>query len=220
MNVESILRALAAGAPIAADGLLQTCRAAAFGADLYGAEAIVEAFRRQPIDGEAVFVSSPGHAALLWADRVLIADIAGEHVARLWRLGPGSPVEREPAVSVPFDADLSQMPASVAFAASDHPALAPRDVDAVLASGTALAAEWRDADNQPAARIRPFCIRAFSADETVVALFAVHVVDGTGARHAGFVHAAAVVGAEAITVIRDGAGEMARRLAPWQPRIG
>lgn len=219
MSVENTLRALAAGTPIATDVLLQTCRAAAFGTDHYGVEAIVEAFRRQPIEGEARFVACAGHAALLWADRALVADLAGAHVTRLWRLGPDAPVGREPAISVPFDADLSQMPATVAFAASDHPALARQDVDTILAAGAALAGEWSDADGDPAARARPFCIRAFSADETVVALFAVHVIDGTGARHAGFVHAATVGNTAGMTVIRDGAGEAARRAMPWRPRV-
>lgn len=220
MNAENILRAIAAGTPIAADALLQTCRATAFGSDFYGAEAIIEAFRRQPVESEARFVGCPGHAALLWADRALIADLAGAHVARLWRLGPDAPVEREPAISVPFDADLSQMPAAVAFAASDHPALAPHDIDAILAAGAALADEWRNVDGEPAAHARPFCIRAFSDGNAFVALFAVHVVDGAGTRHAGFVHAAAIGGADGTAIIRDEAGEAARHAMPWRPRIG
>lgn len=221
MSAETILRALAAGAPIAADALLPTCRAAAFGADLYGGEAIVEAFRSQPIVGEARFTAAPGHAALIGTDHALIADVAeGGHIARMWRLGPDTPIVREHAVSVAFDVDMTQMPSAVRFAASDHPALAPDDAERVVAAGLLLADDWHDADDHPSARARAFCVRAFTAGETVVALFAVHVMNGRGERRAGFVNAMTVTERGKTLAIRDWASDAAMRTTPWRPRIG
>lgn len=219
MTALATLRALAAGEPVANGALLQTCRLAAGGSEFYGEEEILARFRSAPtLTDEPLSLASASHAALFWPGTALFADLAGEHIARLWLLGPGAPAARETSVAVPFDPDMAQSPGDLAFAASDHPGLSPGDVGRVMQAGRDLATDWRDASDQPGLRARAFAIRAFSEGSTCAALFAVHVLSGDAVRRAGFVHAAVMLGGSGLTV-QDSAGESALD-AEWRPRIG
>lgn len=216
MSTETNLCALASGVPFAGDFLLQTCRASAFGTELYGIDAITQSFRSDPIEAEPRYVETAGHAALLWDDRALVADMAGGHVARLWRLGDDPVLPREPALSVPFDVDLAQAGAGVAFAASDHPRLDAAHAGILLEAGQAVSRRWRASDGMAPLHARPICLRAFSAGNTVIALFAVHV---RAKSHAGFVHAVTASERGSVNVIADTSGQSALNKAAWQPRI-
>ncbi|MFN3817584.1 hypothetical protein [Blastomonas sp.] len=216
MSTETNLRALASGGAFAGDFLLQTCRASAFGTELYGIDAITQAFRSFPIATEPRYVETAGHAALLWDDRALVADLAGGHVARLWRLGDDPVLPREPELSVPFDVDLAQAGAGVAFAASDHPRLDAAHAGILLEAGQTVSRSCRASDGMAPLHARPICLRAFSAGNTVIALFAVHV---RAAIHAGFVNAVTASDAGGLTIIPDASGQSALAKAAWQPRI-
>lgn len=220
MSVIEALRVLAAGNPVPGGTLLQTCRLSALGADFYGEEDVIELFRRAPLGSDPPeAVSAAGHAALLWPDKALVADISGQHVARLWRLGPGEPALREPALAVPFDPDMAENPQAVQFEPGDHPSLDTPFAEAVRNAGERLSREWTLPDGTPPSRARPFAIRAFSDADRTVALFAVHVLGGRGERHAGFVHASAHIRDGETALVLDLSGAHALIAAPWLPSI-
>lgn len=221
MSVIEALGAIAGGAAAPRGILLQTCRLSALGAEHYGENDIAELFRRSPQSTQAAdTVRTTRHAALIWPDMALIADLSGEHIARLWRLGPGEPVDSEPAAAVPFDPDMAQRPDEVLFDPALHPDLDRAAAGAVRVAGERLSREWTTPDGAPAARARPFVIRAFSQGERTVSLFAVHVLAGSAQRHAGFVHAAAIIAGDETRFIRDGAADAALPTIPWRPCIG
>lgn len=217
MTAENLLRALAAGENVPSGAVLQTARMSALGREVYGEEEIIEDLRRHPLGEDGKFISCDAHAVLYWADRALFADLSGAHIMRLWRLGPGMPVEREPAVSVPFDSDMTQARGDVIFQASDHLSLAESDILRVVSAGRDLAQNWKT-ENAPALRARAFCIRAFSTKDAVVALFSVHSLTGNRERTVRFVPALIVSGANE-TVVRDLAEEAGAGARVWQPRV-
>ena len=221
MNAEATLRALAAGkSPPQSGALLQPCRLAAFGAETYGEEAIIESFRRAPLDEREPQSRSitADHAALVWDDKALIADLADGYVARLWRLGPGTPLARECAVSVPFDPVLAQSRDLTGFRASDHPGLDPKHHDRVEQAARDMARSWLVADGGPPLRASPFVIRAFSCRDQAVALVAVHLLCQRRPPLAGFVHGLIIAEAGSARCVRDQAGEAALQAAHWLPR--
>ncbi|WP_426169614.1 hypothetical protein [Sandarakinorhabdus sp. DWP1-3-1] len=201
------LRALAAGQ--AADGLLHMCRLAAFGVELYGVPAILEGFRAAPLQlaADCDGIELPGHLAIVDGDRALIADVGEGGIARMWRLGPGLPGAAEPRIDVAFDPALTQAGSGLAFAASDHPALAPAGVARVLAIGDGIPQAFPDG------RSHVFVVRAFGDDAHGAALFAVHRLGPGPVRSAGFVHVAALWRDGDVRIVRDAAGEAAIAVA-------
>jgi hypothetical protein len=214
MSAVETLRALAAGArPVS--GLLHTARLEAFGVEAYGEEAILESLRRKPMQASAgaTVIKAPGHLAICDKDTALFADLYGENIARIWRLGDGRPVAAEPGVSVAFDPDLSQVRGDVFFNRSDHPELAEDCVDAAMASG------HRVLIDVAAYRARAFAIRAFGTARSFAVLFAVYRLSGDGMRTSGFSMAAAVGDLNGVRCITDAVGQAAVEVRPWTPRI-
>ena len=211
MSLRERLEALARGD--AAGGLLlNTCRVEWAGAEAYGEEAIAELFRNEPMafgDG-AVFVRTATGAALVDADQALVADLYGEHVGRLWRIGAGGAPEAEPAVAVAFDPDLRQHRGDVYVRREDHPELAPDDLDRITKAGQRLVAAI---EGEPLHRARAFVVRAFSADGAA-ALYAVHRLSGGATRQAGFGYAVAAWAGDRAALLHD-----QRRPLPWTPRL-
>lgn len=206
--------------------LLPPCRLEAFGVEAYGEEAIVQSFRSAPLEisASAEVIVAEGHIALFEGEHALVADLHGEDIARIWRLGPGKPAIGEPAIGVPFDPDLWQSRREVALRREDHPALSEDGAAAVEAIGRDLARKWQAGGGPGDYRVRPFLLRAFSADERGAALFAVYRLGPLAQRSAGFSLAAAsfqVAGGKlsGYIVIRDQAGETAVHEALWRPRV-
>lgn len=213
--VETLTQLRAGQRPMS--GLLHNCRLHAFGSEAYGEEAIVERFRSMPYavtDGDPVVMTAPGHLALFAGAGAMIADLAGENIMRLWRVGPGEPVLPEAGVSVPLDPDLTQSRGDVFFTASDHPALAANAAARVEEIGRALALD----DN--GYRARAFATRAFGTRQEGAALFALYRLGDAKIRSAGFVHVAARWSGSDVVTVRDTAGEAANEATPWTPRIG
>lgn len=231
------MSALAALTKIAAgerpDGeLLPPCRLEAFGIEVYGEEAIVHSFRSAPLEisSSADVVLADGHIAIFDGEHALFADLYGEDIARIWRLGPGQPGLGEPAIGVPFDPDLWQARRDVALRREDHPALSANGAVAVEVIGRNLASNWQSGNGSGNYRVRPFLLRAFNATSTIsggergAALFAIYRLGPLATRSAGFSFAAVnfqVVGGtlSGYTVTRDLAGETAVHEALWQPRV-
>lgn len=206
--------------------LLPPCRLEAFGVEVYGEEAIVQSFRSAPfeISASAEIIAAEGHIAVFEGEHALFADLHGEDIARIWRLGPGEPATGEPAIGVPFDPDLWQSRREVALRREDHPALSKNGATAVEAIGRDLARKWQSGGGPGDYRVRPFLLRAFSAGERGAALFAVYRLGPLAQRSAGFSLAAAtfqVAGGKlsGYTLIPDQAGETAVHGAVWRPRV-
>lgn len=216
MSAVETLRVLAAGG-CPASGLLHTARLEAFGAEVYGEEAVVESFRRKPFELSvtATIVKAPGHVAIFDGDTALIADLSEENIARIWRLGTGDAVAGERGVSVAFDPDLAQARGAVFESATDHPALAAEAVECLLLAGRAVVR-----DNPDTYRTRAFALRAFGAINGGAALFAVYCLAGDPKRSSGFALAAARWTSDGIQIIRDRAGESALTERAWTPRVG
>jgi hypothetical protein len=214
MSAAETLRTLAAGVR-PASGLLHTARLEAFGVEAYGDEAILESFRREPFafSKNANVIQALGHIAICDESIALFADLYGDNIARIWRLGDGQAAVCEPGVSVAFDPDLAQARSEVFFKASDHPLLAPECVDAVIASGQ------RVLSTIPAYRARAFAIRAFGTPPSFAALFAVYRLSGDGVRTSGFSMAAAIGDTHEIRCVADVVGQIAVEARPWTPRI-
>ena len=224
MSALIALRRIAAGERPHGE-LLPPCRLEAFGLVGYGEEAIVQSFRSAPLEisSSAEVVLAEGHIAVFDGEHALFADLYGEDIARIWRLGPGQPTMGEPAIGVPFDPDLWQSRRDVALRREDHPALSEDGAAAAEAIGRDLARKWQSGGDPCDYRVRPFLLRAFSAGERGAALFAIYRLGPLAQRSAGFSLAAAsfqVVGGKlsGYTVIRDQAGETAVHEALWRPR--
>ncbi len=225
MSALKALRKIAAGQR--PDGeLLPPCRLEAFGVECYGEEAIVQSFRSAPLDvpTSAQVIAAEGHIAIFDGEHALFADLYGEDIARIWRLGPGQPAVAEPAIGVPFDPDLWQSRRDVALRAEDHPALSQAGAGAVDEIGRDLSRKWEPGSGAGSYRVRPFLLRAFSDGERGAALFAIYQLGPLAQRSAGFSLAAAsfqLAGGKlaAYTLTRDQAGEAAVQQAPWQPRV-
>lgn len=225
MSALNALSRLAAGARPNGE-VLPACRLEAFGIEVYGEEAIVQSFRQAPlnISSSAEVIETDGHLAVFDAGYALFADLYGDDIARIWRLGAGQPAVSEPAIGVPFDPDLWQSRRDVALRREDHPALSADGAAAAEEIGRQLARHW-DADGSPGDyRARPFLLRAFSAGTRGAALFAVYRLGPLAERSAGFALAGAsfhVAGGKLAShsMTRDEAGEAALVQAPWQPKV-
>ncbi len=214
MRVIDTLAQLRAGAR-PTSGLLHSCRLHAFGSEVYGEEAIVERFRTLPyVPADPVTVAAPGHIAMFAGVGAIIADLAGDTILRLWRVGPGPAILPERGVSVVFDPDLAQARGDVFWSATDHPALA---ADAAVRVEDIARTIARD---DSAYRARAFVLRAFGTAREGAALLAVHRLSEGPVRTAGFVHVAVRWADDAVMIVRDSAGEAAVAATPWTPRIG
>lgn len=213
--VETLRTMLAGGRPTF--GLLHTARLAAFGAEFYGEEAIIEAFRRENhvLSDAASVLASPGHIAIFDKDTVVFADLYGELIARIWLLGDGNPAAGETGVSVAFDPDLAQARGDVFAAASDHPALEPDAFEKVLQAGRSIAH-----GDHTSYRTRAIALRAFGSASAGSALFAVHRLVGNPRRTPGFAMVAVRWAPDGLTIARDRSGEAASLAAAWTPCIG
>jgi hypothetical protein len=203
---------------------LPPCRLEAFGSEVFGEEAIVQAFRCCPfVEAQGLVAIATGrHLALFGPDTALIADVYDDNIARIWRLGPGNPVDSEPALGVPFDADLRQSRGDLAFRKEDLPALTPAALPVLEEIGRALSRQWDPAGGSSPYRARSFLIRAFSQNGRSVGLFALHTVGGGPVRTLGFTYVAVLVendDASTAIIIRDRAGEAARDMKVWRPRV-
>jgi hypothetical protein len=206
--------------------LLPPCRLEAFGAEFYGEEAIIQRFRQSPfpISDHASIVQVEGQLAVFEHDTALFADLCEGKVSRLWRLGPGPVAAAEPAIDVPFDADLSQTRGDVAMRAEDHPDISAQAYSCLEQIGRRLSREWSEEEGPAPYRIRAFLIRAFTQDNVGAALFSLHQLGHSPVRTSGFSYAAAlfrVEGSELIScrIVRDSAGAQAIDSRAWRPRV-
>lgn len=213
MSVADQLIRLATGVRPACDWLLGTCMLATVGVELVGEEAIVAHFRDQPLPlAEAVVYRSPTALALFAGEAALFADLYGENVGRLWRVGaPAAPRPR--AVAVPFDPDLQQARGDIGF----DPQLFP-ELDEVAAAHVAAAAREL-VQTSSAFRTRCFVLRAFVDADTAVALVTRYQHDAPPAESIGFSYAALrrrYAGETDLggTVVTDAAGGDG-----WEPRL-
>ena len=193
--------------------LIGNCKCEWAGAEIYGEEAIGEAFRAAPMVAheEAVLLDCAQHAAWFSGDSMLFADLYDGRIGRLWRLGPGETPATEPAASVAFDPDLRQPRGGVYARAEDHPLLATAHLPAIEAAATGLIAAPAGARQH---RARAVLVRAFSTGECAAALFAVHRLTGGEVRSSGF-------GFEAIALV-EGSPRIVKHTpvsAPWTPRL-
>lgn len=193
--------------------LIGNCKCEWNGAEIYGEEAIGEAFRAAPMTAyeDALLLESEQHAAWFSGDSLLFADLYDGRIGRLWRLGPGETPALEPAVSVAFDPDLRQPRGGVYARAEDHPLLAPAHFPAIEAAATGLIAAPAGARQH---RARAFLVRAFSNGERAAALFAVYRLTGGEVRSSGF-------GFEAVALV-EGSPRIVKHKpvsAPWTPRL-
>jgi len=210
------LRTLARGERPKA-GLLHSCRLDAFGAEVYGEEAIVRTFRRgaTAFADAAKVITAPGHIGIFDGETALVADLFDDQVARIWRLGDGVPTVAEPGVSVPFDPDLSQTRGNVLMAPSDHPALAADALPLIIQAGETITRV-----GVSDYRARAFLIRAFGTVEAGAALFAVYRLGGDGVLVSGFSMAAAHWAGSMVRLTTDRSGLAAVAERPWTPRVG
>lgn len=224
MTAAEALRLIAQGRR--PDGeLLPPCRLEAFGTEFYGEEAIVECFRAAPIQmpDQSREIVADGHVALFDGETALVADVFGDNILRIWRLGSGEAAEAEPAIGVPFDPDLMQSRGDVAMRAEDHPALSREAIPHVETIGRSIARDWTAGEGAAPYRCRAFLVRAFSQGSSHAALFAVHRVSSTAVRTTAFAYAAAFIDVNGdeplICVVRDKAGEAAGEQRRWRPRV-
>ncbi|WP_185965066.1 hypothetical protein [Glacieibacterium frigidum] len=178
--------------------VLGACRLESGGVDAFGSEAVIDAFRRAPLslDGATLIESARG-AALLTESEAVFADLYGDQIGRLWRVGQADPGTPEPAVAVAFDPDLAQARASVLFAASDHPGLAPDGVPRVEAASRSII------DDPAQFRARAFVVRAFGDAQSGAALYAVHGLAAGVVRTPSLIMAAACWKDEVFRIVRD-----------------
>jgi hypothetical protein len=196
------LRALASAAP-SFTGILGACRLESGNVDAFGIEAVTDAFRSAPMaDAEtALAIEAPGHLAIFGEHEAIIADLYGDNIGRLWRMGQVDAGVPEPAVSVAFDTDLKQARADVFASAAEHPALSPDAIERVMTLGRTLV---HDTSVEFATfRARAFALRAFGSQAHGCVLFAVHSLapNPTRTPHLGF--AAARWDGAATQIVRD-----------------
>ncbi len=201
MSAVDTLSAIVRGDAVSA--VAAACRFEQGSVEAYSNEAIRAAFRTAPLtlsDKRERF-EAPGHLALLNGEEAVFADLYGDVVGRLWRVGGPAFALHEPGVSVAFDPDLAQACGDVAFGASDHPALAPDAAGWVMQGGREIV------DAAPAFRARAFVLRAFGSTTRGAALYAVHRLGPDAVRSGGFSHAAAFWRDGQVEVLRDLGGE-------------
>ena len=137
------LKAVLQGDTAPDSALLQNARLEGLGASAFGEESIMASLRRAGLSLSAGtdVIESERSLAAFDGSVGLYADLYEGRIARLWCLGARRlPRVIVPAISVPFDPDLAQARGAYAFAASDHPELAPRDVEHVAGLAGELAA--------------------------------------------------------------------------------
>ena len=202
MSALQTLIALVGGASMPV-GILGTCRLESGNVDAFGTEAVASAFRRAPITGAENYavVAASGHLALFGENDAVVADLFGENIGRLWRIGQPEPGAPEPAVSVAFDTDLRQARADVFVAAAEHAALDPAAIGRIEGLGRALV---DDASPEHAAfRARAFAVRAFGDAEQGCVLFAIHALAAPPIRTPSLTYAAARWNGETTQIVRD-----------------
>lgn len=189
------------------DRLLGSCRLEWAGAEVFGEEAILETFRAAPmaVGDEPLLVETPHSVALIGGETALVADLYAGQIGRLWRLGPGTAPEPEPALAIAFDPDLRQERGGVYLDAQDHPELAAGAIAAVTDAGHAALELFL-----PYHRGRAFAVRVFGSGGRTAALFAVHRLGDGQVREAGFAYAAAILDAGQVTLVRDQSQPRAR----------
>ena len=192
-SIENTLAGILAGDGASTGAVLHNTRFEGTGATAYGREAILDAFRRQPVKLErASLVATPRFAALigLHCERpaALFADLHAGHVMRLWLLSSrplaGAAADR---VDVPFDFDLTHQQAALDFEPHDHPDLATTHAERVrnaalhfLPSLSSTAAPLPVVD-AALTRVRPLVLRAFSQGERTAVLLSIHALRIDGA---------------------------------------
>lgn len=197
-----MLRTLASGAPVAT-GILGACRLESGNVDAFGTEAVSDAFRRAPLGdaATAVAIEADGHVAIFGESEAIVADLFGDAIGRLWRMGQNDSGTPEPAVGVAFDTDLRQARADVFVSATEHPALDPAALDRVVTLGRTLVH-----DTAPAFatfRARAFAVRAFGDGERGCVLFAIHALAPNPARTPHLSFAAARWHGATTQIVRD-----------------
>lgn len=180
------------------------------GGEAYGEEAVLESFRRAPLDlaaGSAISTSG----ALLWTDgqTALVADLYDERLDRMWRIGPGQAPALEPGVSVPFDIDLMQDRGDVFWRYDDHLWLAPEHAAAIETLAQGIVAPCAE-DH----RVRVFVLRAFSSEDRFGMLASVFRLSSESTRTASFRVVAALVSPERELLVADD-----YPAAEWVPRL-
>lgn len=205
------LRALVRGAP-AATGILGDCRLESSGVDAFGIEAVSDNFRRAPMaDAQtAMTVEATGTLAIFGVGEAVFADLFGNRIGRLWRVGQADPGTPEPAVAVAFDTDLRQARADVFIDAADHPALNRGGADRATALGRGLVGDM--APEFRAFRARAFTVRAFGNGDAGCALFAIHALSPNPVRTPYLAFAAVRWDGVATQVVRDGVRLSARQI--------
>jgi hypothetical protein len=206
--------------------LLPPCRLEAFGAEFYGEEAIVQYFRLSPlqVSEHAAVVQGERHLAIFENDTALFADLFEGKISRLWRLGPGPVAAAEPALDVPFDADLNQARGDVAMRAEDYPDISPEVFPVLQKIGRDLSRDWSEEQGPAPYRTRAFLIRAFTQDDAGAALFSLYQVGHAPVRTTGFSYAAALFRMEGkdlatCRIIEDLSGAQAVEARVWRPRV-
>ena len=201
MSAFDTLSAIARGEAVT--DIAAACRLEQGSVEAFGSEAIRAAFRASPMvfDADSLRVEGRGTIAVFANRGALFADLYGDVVGRLWRIGGDAFGLHEPGVSVAFDPDLAQTCGDVAFRASDHPELDGDAVERVLAGGREVVGAI------PAFRARAFVVRAFGSADCGAALYAVHRLAPDAVRSGGFSHAAAFWSEDSIEVVRDPGGE-------------
>ena len=202
MSALDTLKALIGGATVPS-GILGACRLESGNVDAFGTEAVASAFRRAPITGteNCVVLAASGQLALFGEREAVVADLFGENIGRLWRIGQSAPGMPEPAVGVAFDTDLRQQRAAVFVSAAEHPALDPAAIVRIKALGKALV---DDASPEHAAfRVRAFALRAFGDAAQGCVLFAIHALAAQPVRTPSLSFAAARWDGEATQIVRD-----------------
>lgn len=204
-------------AELAASGsspwLLGNCKLEWAGAEIYGEEAIAEAFRAAPLIVEegSLFVDSAQQAAWFGGESVLFADLYDGRIARMWRIGPGDTPRPEPAVSVAFDPDLRQLRGSVYARAGDHPLLNAAHFAAIHQTADEVLAPPPGTRQH---RARAFLIRAFSSGDCGAALLAVHRLSGGDVRSNSLSFAAVAIDGGRRRIILDQRPQLG-----WTPRF-
>lgn len=188
------LRALAGGKRPADDGLLGNARCGWGRGELPSEEAILAAFTAQPFDleGDMLAVETPLGAALIGDDRVLVADLYGGRIGRLWRVGDVT-APAEPVVDVAFDADMRQERGDVSFRQEDHPDLDAAATDRLLAAARHLVDSIR---TKGKLRVRGFVVRAFGDTHASAALLSLYTLGNEASRSASFSSAVIGVGSD------------------------
>ncbi len=206
--------------------LVPSCRLEMSGAEFYGEEAIVSAFRKSDlgVSDNANVIESASNIAIFDGEMVLFADILNDNVCRIWCLSNGEPIEAEPAIGVPFDPDMNQKRGDVIVSASDYPELDEEVLQHVEMIGREISRRGTAGQGQFDYRTRAFLLRAFNNRNYGAALFAVHRLSSGTVRTAGFSYVAARFQTDgeklaSHSVVQDVSGEKAVESKPWRSRV-